>query len=457
MMGVVWSLLGILSGAFIAIQAPINSQLARGLGLPVAAAAFSFLSGAIVLGIVSVTVVKLQGISLDWKAPAPWLFVAGGMLGGFYVTLSDHPDAAHRCCRADGVPGRRPAAGRHAHRPRRLPRRGGARDLARPRCRRGAAAWPERCSSGSTDACRPLRFRPAGRAHRAAPGRAARQRAAAGRRARRSACTTGSVRDLPSLLEPGDVLVFNDTKVIPAQLKGIRRRGEATAQVEATLHMRVAPDRWQAFVRPGKRIAAGDRIQFGHDGNACLLGQLDATVIEKGEGGEVLLRFDLSGAGPRRGAARRRPHPAAALHRRQARRRRARPRRLPDDLRPRRGRGRSADGRPAFHAGAVRGARREGRRAAFRDAACRRRHLPAGQGRRHRRPQDACRDRPCQRETADSAERRQGAGRAHRRVGTTSLRLLESAARDGRHDLQPGPGRPTSSSRPATASGPSTC
>ncbi|MEZ2330803.1 tRNA preQ1(34) S-adenosylmethionine ribosyltransferase-isomerase QueA [Mesorhizobium sp. RCC_202] len=103
------------------------------------------------------------------------------------------------------------------------------------------------------------------------------------------------VYELPSLLSEGDVLVFNDTKVIPAQLKGIRRRGEAAAQVEATLHMRVAPDRWQAFMRPGKRIAAGDRIHFGHDGNSCFLGQLDATVIEKGEAGEVLLGFDLSG------------------------------------------------------------------------------------------------------------------------------------------------------------------
>jgi len=103
------------------------------------------------------------------------------------------------------------------------------------------------------------------------------------------------VNELPSLLSEGDVLVFNDTKVIPAQLKGIRKRGEATAQVEATLHMRVAPDRWQAFMRPGKRIAAGDRVHFGHDGNSCFLGQLDATVIEKGEAGEVLLGFDLSG------------------------------------------------------------------------------------------------------------------------------------------------------------------
>lgn len=88
MMGLFWSVLGILSGAFIAIQAPINAQLGRGLGLPVAAAAFSFLSGAIVLGIATLLVTRTQGISLDWKAPAPWLFVAGGLLGGSYVTIS---------------------------------------------------------------------------------------------------------------------------------------------------------------------------------------------------------------------------------------------------------------------------------------------------------------------------------------------------------------------------------
>lgn len=104
-----------------------------------------------------------------------------------------------------------------------------------------------------------------------------------------------TVRDLPSLLEAGDVLVFNDTKVIPAQLSGIRRRSDGSAQVDATLHMRVGDDRWLAFVRPGKRVAAGDRIHFGHDRNACFLGSLDATVVEKHEGGEVLLAFDLSG------------------------------------------------------------------------------------------------------------------------------------------------------------------
>jgi S-adenosylmethionine:tRNA ribosyltransferase-isomerase len=104
------------------------------------------------------------------------------------------------------------------------------------------------------------------------------------------------VRDLPELLHPGDVLVFNDTKVIPAQLKGIRQRGEAAANVDATLHMRTGPDRWLAFVRPAKRLAKGDRIRFGHDGNACYLGALDATVLEKRDAGEVLLGFDLSGA-----------------------------------------------------------------------------------------------------------------------------------------------------------------
>ena len=104
------------------------------------------------------------------------------------------------------------------------------------------------------------------------------------------------MRDLPNLLRPGDALVFNDTKVIPAQLTGLRRReGGGVAQIDATLHMRVAPDRWKAFARPGKRLAKGDRIQFGHGGNACLLGSLDATVAEKGDGGEVTFAFDLAG------------------------------------------------------------------------------------------------------------------------------------------------------------------
>ncbi|PWT89194.1 MAG: tRNA preQ1(34) S-adenosylmethionine ribosyltransferase-isomerase QueA [Proteobacteria bacterium] len=106
------------------------------------------------------------------------------------------------------------------------------------------------------------------------------------------------VRDLPDLLRPGDALVFNDTRVIPARLEGVRRReGGAGAMIEVMLHRRLAADRWSAFARPGKRLAVGDRIRFGEGGEsaACLLTALEAEVSEKGEGGEVTLRFDLSG------------------------------------------------------------------------------------------------------------------------------------------------------------------
>lgn len=104
-----------------------------------------------------------------------------------------------------------------------------------------------------------------------------------------------AVRDLPSLLRPGDALVFNDTRVIPARLNGVRSRGDSAAQIEATLHMRVGDDSWLAFLKPAKRVEAGERIRFGHDSNLCLVGSLDATVEEKRDGGEVLLRFDMSG------------------------------------------------------------------------------------------------------------------------------------------------------------------
>jgi S-adenosylmethionine:tRNA ribosyltransferase-isomerase len=103
------------------------------------------------------------------------------------------------------------------------------------------------------------------------------------------------VRDLPNLLRPGDALVFNDTKVIPARLEGERVRGDNAARIEAMLHMRVGPAEWLAFLRPAKRVNTGERIQFGHSGAVCLLGTLDATVVEKREAGEVLLAFDLSG------------------------------------------------------------------------------------------------------------------------------------------------------------------
>ncbi|MGZ3375119.1 MAG: tRNA preQ1(34) S-adenosylmethionine ribosyltransferase-isomerase QueA [Phenylobacterium sp.] len=105
-----------------------------------------------------------------------------------------------------------------------------------------------------------------------------------------------AVRDLPGLLRGGDILVLNDTRVIPARLKGVRHRGENRLICEATLHRRLSPHQWSAFMRPGKRLAVGDRVVFGESSDrACLLGALDATIAAKGAGGELTLDFDLAG------------------------------------------------------------------------------------------------------------------------------------------------------------------
>ena len=103
-----------------------------------------------------------------------------------------------------------------------------------------------------------------------------------------------AVRDLPDLLSPGDALVLNDTRVIPVQLSGERRRAGGTAAGSPTLTQRLGPDRWRAFLKPAKRLKPGDRIVFGAEGRVCLLGRLEATVAEK-EGGEATLAFDFSG------------------------------------------------------------------------------------------------------------------------------------------------------------------
>ncbi len=104
------------------------------------------------------------------------------------------------------------------------------------------------------------------------------------------------IRDLPSLLRAGDLLVVNDTRVIPARLIGTRERNGVSVGIEATLLKRVGPESWRALAKPAKRLQAGDRIRFGHESRVCLLGALDATVEEKGEAGEILLRFDFHGA-----------------------------------------------------------------------------------------------------------------------------------------------------------------
>jgi len=105
------------------------------------------------------------------------------------------------------------------------------------------------------------------------------------------------VRDLPDLLRPGDALVLNDTKVIPARLYGLRVRAETAARVEIMLHKREGADRWRAFARPAKKLQVGDRIRFGEsaEGAACELVRLDAEVEARGQGGDVLLRFALQG------------------------------------------------------------------------------------------------------------------------------------------------------------------
>jgi S-adenosylmethionine:tRNA ribosyltransferase-isomerase len=105
-----------------------------------------------------------------------------------------------------------------------------------------------------------------------------------------------AVRDLPDLLRPGDALVVNDTRVIPARLVGRRIGRGVEPPIEATLHRRLDGARWRAFVKPAKRLRPGDIVRFGDEGKVCFLGQLDATVEGKGDGGEVTLGFAFHGA-----------------------------------------------------------------------------------------------------------------------------------------------------------------
>ena len=92
-----------------------------------------------------------------------------------------------------------------------------------------------------------------------------------------------SVADLPALLRPGNMMVFNDTRVIPARLAGMR--GEA--RVELTLHRRLGDDRWLAFAKPARRLRPGDTVRFARDFSA---------TVEARDGPEVSLVFDRGGA-----------------------------------------------------------------------------------------------------------------------------------------------------------------
>jgi S-adenosylmethionine:tRNA ribosyltransferase-isomerase len=107
----------------------------------------------------------------------------------------------------------------------------------------------------------------------------------------------GAMRDLPTLLGAGDTLVVNDTKVLPVHLHGRRiGRGDREPAITATLIKRLDGSRWVALVKPGRRLAPGDVVRFGAEGRVCFLGQLDATVEQKGEAGEVTLAFAFTDA-----------------------------------------------------------------------------------------------------------------------------------------------------------------
>jgi S-adenosylmethionine:tRNA ribosyltransferase-isomerase len=91
------------------------------------------------------------------------------------------------------------------------------------------------------------------------------------------------VRDLPDCLQPGDLLIGNNTKVIPARLDGFRD----AVRIEVTLHMRTGDDEWLAFAKPGKRLKVGQIVRFGDS--------FEAEMTEKRESGDVRLRFNCGG------------------------------------------------------------------------------------------------------------------------------------------------------------------
>jgi S-adenosylmethionine:tRNA ribosyltransferase-isomerase len=95
------------------------------------------------------------------------------------------------------------------------------------------------------------------------------------------------IADLPSLLRSGDIIVFNDTRVIPTRLFG--RRGEL--RIEVTLHRQLAADRWLAFARGARRLRAGDQLTFGPPTAPPFVGE----ILSKNPEGDVTIRFDRSG------------------------------------------------------------------------------------------------------------------------------------------------------------------
>lgn len=99
-----------------------------------------------------------------------------------------------------------------------------------------------------------------------------------------------AVGDLVNLLRPGDALVVNDTKVLPARLTGVRLRDGHFAKIDVNLHKRAGAALWQAFAKPAKKLREGENINF-----SCPQMALSALVKSKREDGELLLEFDCAG------------------------------------------------------------------------------------------------------------------------------------------------------------------
>src|ERR1700742_1067978 len=104
-----------------------------------------------------------------------------------------------------------------------------------------------------------------------------------------------TVASLPQFLESGDQLVVNNTKVIAPHLTGRRIGRDTEPKIEATLIKRLDGSRWQALVKPAKKLAQGDIVRFGNEGKVCFLGHLDAQVEHKGDDGEITLSFSFHG------------------------------------------------------------------------------------------------------------------------------------------------------------------
>ncbi len=99
--------------------------------------------------------------------------------------------------------------------------------------------------------------------------------------------TDSHVGDIGAFLRPGDLLVVNDTRVLPVQLSGVRVR-DSEVVVEATLIKSTGPSQWQAFLKPGRKVREGDRLVFGDEV------RLEASVAAKGDDGIYVLDFNCA-------------------------------------------------------------------------------------------------------------------------------------------------------------------